>query len=465
MKESLQLTTAQRQQLKLAPMQMRFARMLEMSTPEVEESVRNAIDEMPALEVMEDTQENEPLERVDDLPAYRLRARNTSPDDTPYDFAAGASERPETLLDALADQLLMSNLDDTDRAIAANIIGNLDDNGYITRDLQAIADDLATQYGINVDRRHVYRVWQAVRDLDPAGIAAVDLRDCLLLQLKRLPRDTAVVTATEVVTHYFDIFSKMHYKRLAQLLEIDDDRLREAVEVIRSLNPKPGASFASGRPADDVPCHVTPDFLVEADGDRLQLTMLSNIPELTIERSFAADTPITPGTTARQRQDAARLFIRSKREEAQEFIRILSMRQETLYRVMQAILKFQRDFFMTGDESLIHPMILRDISEATGYGISIISRATSGKYVATDHGTYPLKMLFNERPKEDNDQSTHQVMSALKELIEGETKKKPLSDEQLTTLLTERGFDIARRTVAKYRERLGYPVARLRKTL
>ncbi len=368
-------------------------------------------------------------------------------------------------MESLASQLTMTDMDDTDRTIAANIIGNLDDNGYITRDLQSIADDIATATGLPVDTTRVGHVWQRVRQLEPAGVGAVDLRDCLLLQLRRLPQTSDDVrTATEIIAHYFDIFSKMHYKSLAGTLGLDGEQLRNALAVIQRLNPKPGSTFASGGADDDTPQHVVPDFSVDADGDRLTLTMLNRIPELSIERSFAEDTPITPGTH-RSRRDAANLFIRSKREEAQNYIKVLSMRQETLYRVMQAIVKMQRDFFITGDEGLIRPMILKDISKLTGYGLSVISRATAGKYVTTPHGTYSLKSLFNERPKEDNDTSSREIFAAIRQLIDQENPERPLSDERLTRRLSEMGYDIARRTVAKYRERLGYPVARLRKKI
>jgi len=466
MNESLSLETSLKQQQRLTPLQVQFVRMLEMTTPEFEETVRRAIDEMPALEATDPDEETDvptiDTHTDDDpTPLYNRRTNNYSPDYEYYDAAAAAPERAETLMESLAAQLALTDMDDTDCIIAANIIGNLDDNGYITRDLQSIADDISTRTDIIVDTGQVNRVWQKVRQLDPAGIGAVDLRDCLLLQLKRLPRSIQVDNATEIVGHYFDMFSKMHYKPLMSALDIDDEKLKEALAVIKRLNPKPGSTFASGRADDDTPRHVVPDFAVDIDGDRLTLTMLSRIPELTIDRTFAEDTPIT----TRSRRDAANLFIRRKRDEAQDFIKVLSMRQETLYRVMQAIVKLQRDFFMTGEESLIKPMILKDIKELTGYGLSVISRATAGKYVTTPHGTYALKSLFNERPKEDNDTSSHQIFAAMRALIDSEDSNHPLSDERITQMLTSQGYDIARRTVAKYRERLGFPVARLRKRL
>ena len=465
MKEALSLNNTLRQQQRLTPLQVKYVRMLEMNAPEIEEEVRRAVDEMPALEVKDDEpQASESASDVsadDTLPYYRFTFNNRSAGDTYYDAAASAGDHPQTLLEALAEQIGVSELDDRQRRIALQIIGNLDDNGYITRDLQSIALDVNTADGLNVTPSEVNEVWQKIRTFDPAGVGAVDLRDCLALQLKRLSPSQAVDDASDIVNHYFDIFSRKQFDRLRASAGLDTERLRNAMEVIRRLNPKPGAAYASGAPGDDSARHVAPDFAVEADGDRLILSSLSRIPELGIEQSFEADTPITP----RAAREGAKMFIRSKRNEAQEFIRIIRMRQETLFRVMQAIIKIQRDFFMTGDERDIHPMILKDVAELTGYDLSVISRATADKYVATSHGVYPLKMLFNERPREDSDASSMQIQIALRDLIESEDKGAPLSDEALTAALAERGFDIARRTVAKYRERMGLPVARLRKEM
>ena len=470
MKDTLALETGLQQQQRLTPLQVQFVNMLEMTTPEVEEAVRHALDEMPALATVDSDTEQEGTRRAensdngyDDTPAYRYRTNNHSSNDTYYDVIAAAPERSETLIEALSRQLALSDLDRVQQVIAINIIGNLDDNGYITRDLQSIADDVAASTGEEVTPSMVNAVWQIIRSLDPAGIAAVDLRDCLLLQLKRMQSTPAVDTATEIIAHYYDLFSKMHFDRLQASMGISKKELRDAIEVIRRLNPKPGATFAYNG-SDLEARHIIPDFNVEIDGDRLILTMPAHIPELTIEESFDINVPvsITPKTP---REEEARLFIRNKREEAQDFIKALSMRRDTLFRVMQAILSIQREYFITGDESTIRPMILRDIQELTGYSLSMISRATAGKYVATPHGTIPLKMLFNEKPKDSADTSTHQILSSLRELIENENPRRPLSDEQLTKALTEKGYDIARRTVAKYRERIGIPVARLRKKI
>ncbi len=468
MKEKLALETSLHQQQRLTPLQVQFVNMLEMTTPEIEEAVNRALDEMPALEARDRVTDNDETQATpahsEDLPAYRYRSYNRGADDSYYDVIAAAPERAETLMEALGRQLSLLHLNDTEKIIAANIIGNLDDNGYITRDLHSIADDVAATTGDDVTIPQVNKVWQDVRSLDPPGIGAVDLRDCLLLQLKRLPESEPVKCATEMIAHYFDLFSKLHYDRLRAAMGITEEQLKDALSIIKRLNPKPGAAFASAA-GDDEARHVVPDFAVEIDGDRLLLTMLAHIPELSIERTFSADTPITAPAGTRQRGEDPNLFIRRKREEAQDFIKALAMRRDTLYRVMQAILKIQRQYFLTGDESTIKPMILKDIKDMTGYSLSMISRATAGKYVSTPFGTIPLKMLFNEKPKENADASSHQIMGAIRRLIDDEDPHHPLSDEILTRSLVEQGYDIARRTVAKYRERLGLPVARLRRKL
>lgn len=301
-----------------------------------------------------------------------------------------------------------------------------------------------------------------VRSLDPPGIGAVDLRDALLLQLKRRTQTPDVMLATDIIRDYFDLFSLMHFDRIRSLTGADKDRLKEAMETIRSLNPKPGAQISSTD--DDRTHHISPDFLVEADGDILTLTLLNRIPRLQIEESFAAGT--LPQSRRRSAEtDAANAFIRQKRDEAATFIKVLETRQRTLFRVMSAIMQWQRDFFLSDDPLTLRPMILKDISAVTGDDLSVISRATAGKYVATGQGVYPLRFFFNERRKDDNDTSSQVILDRLRTIIEQEDKSHPLSDAAITEILHNEGFDIARRTVAKYRERLGLPVGRLRKQL
>lgn len=490
MEKGFKLAQEQKLQQRLTPLQVRYVRMLEMSGPEFEDEIRRAVDEMPALEasspdgaghtdeaVTEDggrfTESASDIQLADyrsedDIPDYLRSQMNRRSQGMAEDYfepviAAGG----DTLIDSLSSQLEEQGVDDDQRLIGRHIIGNLDDNGYLTRDLAAIGDDIAIGEGKDFSREEIREVWDKVRSLDPPGIGAVDLRDCLMLQLRRLPRSVANLSALEIVRDYFDLFAKKHFARIAASMGIDDALLRDALGVIARLNPKPASLLeATGGGAAQT---VIPDFMVETDPDgNMTLTLLNRIPELSVERTFAADAPL-PQASPRSMADA-RLFLKQKRDEASDFIKIVGMRQQTLFTVMSAILKFQRPFFLTEDEARIRPMVLRELAEATGLDLSVVSRATQGKYVMTPRGIYPLKMFFNERRNKDSDLSdedntTPRIVAAIKDIIETEDKRKPLSDELITKRLTDDGFDIARRTVAKYREKLGYPVGRLRKTL
>lgn len=477
MKPTLQQQQELKQLQRLTPMQVQFVRMLEMTGPELEGEVNRALDEMPALEIAEnqgvtpDNDDfNETAEQVqladygndDDIPSYMLDARNRSVNDTYYTPVAVNDEL--TLAEDLSRQLSELPLSPRQLTIANYIIGNLDSNGYLKRTPEAIADDITFTESVETEAAEVSKVIDIIRTLDPAGVGAVDLRDCLLLQLNRRQPTVEVITAREIITHYFDLFSKKHFDRLADLLGIDTERLTAAVDIISRLNPKPGnqlndsAIEHSGR-------QIVPELQVEIDSDNnLTVSLLNNIPDLALSRSFSLDTPMSATLTPRQRTDTA-TFIRTRRDEAQAFIKTLQMRQSTLLNVMTAIASLQRDFFLTGDETRLHPMILKDVAAVTGYDLSVISRATASKYVLAPSGIYPLKFFFNERPKADDDVTSHQIIDAIKTIISQEDKRSPLPDETIAAMLSEKGFNIARRTVAKYRERLGLPVARLRKTI
>lgn len=480
MKETLSQSLNQRLQQRLSPMQMRLVRMLEMSEPEIEEEVRREIDDNPALEAVEHPASSEHDEQPygesaeqmqladyaseDDIPPYRLEASNRGFDGgyiEPVAVAAG-----ESLMESLMSQLAQTDLDRRQLAIASYIVGNLDDNGYMTRTLPQIEDDLAIDAGIEVSMDELKEIFARIRSLDPAGVGAYDLRDCLSLQLRRLPDTPPVKVAREIVSDYFDIFSLRHFDRLASSLGVSRDELREADEVIRSLDPKPASLFGESD-ADERARHIIPDFYVDVDqNDRITVTMPNNIPELSIERSFdiAADNTVREADMSRSRREAL-AFISRKRQEASDFIELLRMRRVTLMNVMEAIARIQREFFITEDEGHLRPMVLKDIAAVTGQDISVISRATAGKYVATQAGVYPLKFFFNERVGESDDVSSREIMAAIQRQIEAEDSASPLSDDALTARLTAEGYDIARRTVAKYRERLGIPVARLRKKI
>lgn len=476
MDSSLHIDQELQQTQRLSPQQVQFVRMLEMNGPEIEDEVRRQLDENPALEAVEtypDTPaaENDPgdfnesaeqLQRADyrsdeDIPSYSGGYdRNASHDEIPV-----AADGP-TLLEYLRSQIGELDLDGATRQVAMYIAGNIDANGYLSRSLSEIADDIAFITGIDVPRSMLHAAFDAVRSLDPPGVGAIDLRDCLLLQLQRRePKTLTLRIATEIADKYFDLFTKLHFDKIQARLELQDDtELRAAIALLRSLDPKPGRSIESESAADRLR-HISPDFAVDCDDNgRFTVTALNRLPELQIEESFDIATD-APAATPAQRD--AMSFIRLRRDEASAFISMLRRRGETLMAVMRAIVKLQPEFFTTGREADIHPMILRDIAEQTGLELSVISRAIAGKYVATQSGTYPLRMFLNERPKEDTDTSSHAISDALRRLVADEDPRAPLSDQALTDALVAQGFDLARRTVAKYRERLGIPVARLRK--
>lgn len=478
MKESLQQTTDLRQLQRLTPLQVRFVRMLEMNGVELDEEIHRAVDEMPALEVVNDEQGSadehfdESAEQLqladyrddDDVPYYRERVSNASADVDDH-FRIVVDESDNSIYDYLMKQIDEMPIADGERILAKAVAGNIDRNGYLSRSASQIADDLTfAGYG-DITSGEVNRVIDMIRALDPAGVGAYDLRECLLLQLRRLPVSWSVELAIKVVEKHFDAFAKKHFDVLASQLDIDREQLREVVDVIKSLNPKPGASIDESQ-IEDVAKYIEPDATVEVDGDNISVALVNNIPSLAIEQTFAGeDTPL-PSSSAAMRSEAM-AFIRSRRDEAATFIKALEMRQHTLFNIVAAIVRFQRDFFLTSDEQRLRPMVLKDVASATGYDLSTVSRACSGKYISTPAGIFPLKYFFNEKSPasadDSNDVSSVQIASALRRLIDGEDKSKPLTDLQLKELLANDGLVLARRTVAKYRERLGYPIARLRR--
>lgn len=470
-------------QQRLAPQQVQFVKLLEMNRLEVEDEVRHEIEDNPAIEAV-DSHETEQLptedggkfeesaedmqradyQNEDDIPSYRLEVSNRSADDKVYDPVV-VSET--TLIDYLTEQINERDLTPEQRQAADYIIGNIDDNGYLTRSLSAISDDIVFQTGSNVNEEEVNIVYQMICDLDPAGVGATDLRNCLLLQLERMEGTRYNMLAYEVIDKYFSEFSKKHYDKIRAALSMSEDDFKAVLAVIRSLNPKPGSLFSGGESMNAQ--HIVPDFSVETDGVKITLTLLNNIPELQIEESFQAMYDKLPGKSqggeANRSRTEAETYVKEKYESATEFIKLLRQRQETLFRTMRAIVEWQKAFFLTEEESALRPMVLKDISAKTGLDISVISRATAGKYVLTQRGIYPLKYFFSEglRHESGEDVSSREIQSQLKQMIDAEDKQKPYSDELLCSMLKESGYEIARRTIAKYREKLGIPVARLRK--
>ncbi len=471
-KESLRQVQQQALQQRLNIQNVALGRLLEMNMVQFEDEVRRELDDNPALELKngetdkETDDFNETPEQLqladyadaDDIPYYKLEALNHEAGGTAFDPASVMPDDSDSVLDILLRRLSNeTELQPDELNVARYIIGNLDSNGYLTRSLEDIADDMAINEGIEVSRNKLIKAFEAVRALEPAGIGAIDLRDCLLLQLERLETTPEVLTAILIIKDNFELFAKKHYDRLGNAVGTSASDLERALRLIQSLNPKPAASLA-GTP-DSSP-HIIPDIILDYDAmtELFTVSLSGRQPDLGIEESFSATHQA--GERGSSEADA---FIKKKRDEATSFIKLAEMRGATLLAIAKTIVSKQSAFFASGDPAEIRPMILKDISAVTGLDISIISRAVAGKYILAPHGVYPLKYLFNERSSASSDTSSLEILEAIKKLINSEDKSSPLTDQELTEKLQASGYDIARRTVAKYRERLGYPVGRLRK--
>ncbi|HMR91193.1 MAG TPA: RNA polymerase factor sigma-54, partial [Chitinophagaceae bacterium] len=369
--------------------------------------------------------------------------------------------------ETLLTQLGLLKLDDTQQKIAEQIVGSIDEDGYLRRETSAIVDDLAFRQNISATEKEVEEMIARIQHFDPPGVAARDLQECLLLQLQRQKNEGKNVdVAIEALEKYFDEFTKKHYEKIQRGLGIDEEELKEVMQQIIRLNPKPGGNVGGINKAES---YVVPDFFIMNNGGKLELTLNSrNAPELRISEGYRdMMKEYDRGSKKDKRQKEAVLFIKQKIDAAKWFIDAIKQRQHTLISTMTAIMNHQHDFFITGDETNLRPMILKDIAEKTGLDISTVSRVANSKFVQTEFGTYRLKFFFSESLSTESGEevSTREVKKILSDLIEGESKKHPLSDEKLTELLQEKGYNIARRTVAKYREQLNIPVARLRKEL
>lgn len=471
----LELKQNQRMLQRISPHNVALGRILEMNGHEFEDEVRNQLNDNPALEVsgpaVEETEtfkeSPEELQRADygdpDEVPDNIRSNRHDPNRPDFDPTAVAADDYAGLADTLEERLNADyDLSDRQQIIARHIIGNIDSNGYMRRSVGAIADEVAINEGIEVTDDEVERVLELVKSLEPAGIAASDLQESLLLQLKRRNGESASI-AYRIISDYFEEFSKMHFDRIQTAMGLSRKEMEDALEIIRKLNPRPASALDTGKSMDRS-LHLTPDFILDIDRDngRFSISMASETPALAVEKSFTVDSEKIAGGNDRRRQQAL-AFIRDRRADAENFIRLTELRNRTLMEVASAIVRHQFTFFLTGNRSDVVPMILKDISAATGLDLSVISRAVSGKYILAPTGIYSLKSFFNERPNEDTEASSQQVLEALRNILDTEDKRKPLSDRLLTAELASRGYEIARRTVANYREKLGYPTARLRK--
>src|SRR5258705_1986647 len=483
---------------KLSPQQIQLMKLLQVPTANLEERIKEELEENPALELDEEKHEDNAEEikdefsengdtefedkdgsqedynevdvseyvrdSDDDVADYKLRDDNYPEDD---DKKQLPFKTETSFYQVLLDQLGMLKLDEKERRIAEQIVGSIDEDGYLRRETSAIVDDLAFRQNIMASEEEVEAIIQRIQHFDPPGVAARDLQECLLLQLQRQKNEGKNVdTAMMAIKKYFDEFTKKHYEKIQRGLGIDEDQLKEVMQQIIRLNPKPGGTVGGISKAES---YVVPDFFIFNNAGKLELTLNSrNAPELRISEGYRdMMKEYDRGAKKDKRQKEAVLFIKQKIDAAKWFIDEINKRQHTFLSHITAIMNHQHDFFLTGDETSLKPMILKDIAEKTGLDISTVSRVANSKFVQTEFGTYRLKFFFSESlSTESGDEvSTREAKKILSDLIEGKNKKKPLSDERLTELLQEKGYNIARRTVAKYREQLNIPVARLRKEL
>ena len=473
-------------QQKLSPQQIQLMKMIQLPVQELEQRIKQEIEENPALqegsepelkEAYDDLQDDDSGDFIeaddinidayltdDDTPDYKYNANNYSDDDDEPRFQHAVSG---TFHEGLLDQLHVTPASGNMRTLAEYLIGAMDDDGYIRRELRNIVDDLAFTRNIITNEEELEEALKLVQSLDPAGIGARDLQECLWLQLDRKPVNAAVQDAMLILEETFEAFTKKHFSKIQRKLGLSESSLARAIDQITHLNPKPGGSTDRTTVQTSA---VVPDFVVTIENGEPQLMLNSrNAPDLNINRGYRDMLE----DFNKRRKDANRaekeavLFVKQKLDSAKWFIDAIKQRQETLYLTMSAITNRQKEFFVTGDERYLNPMILKDVADDIQMDISTVSRVANSKFVQTPYGTLPLKFFFSESMKNDQgeDVSTRKIKSILEELVEKEDKRHPITDEKLGQMLKEHGFPIARRTVAKYREQLNIPVARLRKSL
>ena len=463
-------------QQKLSPQQIQMIKLLELPAVQLEQRIKQEIEDNIVLEEEERSAEDEeqPPQQIsfdeylreDDTPSYKSRINNFSKDDTqrPVYLTEGRS-----LQEYLVEHLGSRNRPERDLRLAVYLIGSIDEDGYLRRDLESVADDIAFTMGLETTAGELERLLGIIHELEPAGIGARDLRECLLLQMAQMPVNTRPRRlARKILTSYFDEFVKKHYEKLMARLQISEDDFRDAIAEIRHLSPKPGNLYAEG--GTDTTPYIIPDFILDYQDGRFNLSLNSyNVPEVRVNRRYMEMIREMVGSDGRVREKdkEAIQFVKNKIDSAKWFISAIKQRHDTLMRTMQTILDYQQEYFKDGDKSKLRPMILKDIADRTGLDVSTISRVVNSKYVQTQFGIILLKSLFSEAMQTDSGEevSSYEIKNILQQCIDEEDKRRPLTDETLMDILNSKGYRIARRTVAKYREMLGIPVARLRKQI
>ena len=468
-KQGLELKQTQ----KLSPLQIQTIKLIELPIQELEQRIQAEFDDNPVLDDCRNSESNEDDEPKDvsidelkgsddDIPAYKLRVNNYGKDERPEYNTFSVKE---SFSQSLLEQLGFRNLNEHKMLIGRYIICSLDEGGYLRRDLDSIVDDLAFRENVETDYEEVLEMLKLVQSLDPPGVGARNLRECLLLQLNAMQQSPDVINAKLILSDYFHEFTSKHFQKIINKMGISEQEMKAAINRIVKLNPSPGGQIDDSY--TDQAQQIIPDFHLEYEDGKLNLTMPRfNIPEIRVNRRYAQMLEQSKGSTDKAEKEAA-TFVKQKIDSAKWFVEALKQRYNTLESTMKAILDYQHDYFVDGDESNLKPMVLKDIAEITGFDISTISRVVNSKYIETHFGIFPLKYFFSEglENQAGEEVSTRELKKVLKECVDNEDKHKPLTDDQLVEEMNKRGYKVARRTVAKYRDQLGIAKARLRKEL
>ena len=469
LKQGLELKQTQ----KLSPLQIQTIKLIELPTQELEQRIRKELEENPVLDenVSNDREDDEDGPREvslsdykedDSIPSYKLRVNNYGKDERPQYNTFSVKE---SFTQSLMDQLGFRNLTEHQHAVAAFIIGSLDDDGYLRRSIESLVDDLAFRAGIETDEREVEELLRMIQEFDPAGVGARDLRECLLLQIKTFKQTPDVVNATRILKDFFTEFTNKHFQKIISKMGISEEEMKAAMSKILKLNPAPGGQIDDSY--SDQAQQIVPDFVLTLEDGELKLTMPRfSIPELRVNKKYADILLEAANSSEREKKEAA-TFVKKKLDSAKWFVEAIKQRHNTLESTMKAIIDYQHDYFMDGDESHLKPMVLKDIAEKTGFDISTISRVVNSKYIETHFGIYSLKYFFSEglENQDGEEVSTRELKKALQECVDNEDKRRPLTDDQLVSVMSSKGYKVARRTIAKYRDQLNIPKARLRKEL
>ena len=469
LKQGLELKQTQ----KLSPLQIQTIKLIELPIQELEQRIRKELEENPVLDEdapKESDEEQAPREvslsdykEDDSIPGYRLRSDNYSNKDERPQYSTFSVK--ESFTQSLQEQLGYRNLSEHQYSIASFIIGSLDDDGYLRRSIESIVDDLSFRANIETDEEEVLQMLKLVQEFDPPGVGARDLRECLLIQIRLCKHTPDVENAEKILENHFTEFTNKHFQKIMSKMGLDEKQLKSAMAKILKLNPSPGGQIDDSY--NDQAQQIVPDFMLDYVDGKLILTMPRfSVPELRVNRKYADILMEAANSSEREKKEAA-TFVKKKLDSAKWFVEAVKQRHNTLMSTMQAIVDYQHDYFIDGDESHLKPMVLKDIAEKTGFDISTISRVVNSKYIETHFGIYSLKYFFSEglENQDGEEVSTRELKKALQECVDNENKRKPMTDDELVEKMTEKGYKVARRTIAKYRDQLGIPKARLRKEL